>query len=199
MEMFDKVVIACDQTSLDLALAIRGALELFRLHVYLHFCVQKKNVVDFMAGRIPKSEYIVLCAHGVNDTSDKLPARKKMGVGFIVVDKAKGEWDEVDVNLTPDNISQRVKLRGRRVIALGCGNGQAPVARAFLKAGCKSYIGAVDDIDQDSGPLFAITFFYHLLCSDRKPGSKCTEKEAFNRARKIDSQTQLFRYYTKGH
>jgi hypothetical protein len=64
MKMFDSVVIACDQTTLELASAIRGVLEGFRLRVHLYFCVQEQNILDVLAGRIPDSEYVILCATG---------------------------------------------------------------------------------------------------------------------------------------
>jgi hypothetical protein len=67
MRMFEPVVIACDPSTLDLAQGMRAALEAFRLRVYLHFCVQKRNVLDVLAGRVPECRYVVLCCHGMQE------------------------------------------------------------------------------------------------------------------------------------
>ena len=204
MEMFDSVVIAYDQGSMDVGLAVRSALELFRLHVYPHFCVQKKNVVEFLAGNIPHSEYVVLCSHGLGaegtqDTPEEPPDKMKMG--FLVVDQIDGKWQNTEFALTPANIPEYVKLGGRTVIALGCGNGREPLARAFLKSGCRAYAGAIRPVDQDSTALFAIAFFYHLLSHDRDPSLSCSEERAAERAAAIDTEsregTKLFRYYSQ--
>jgi len=204
MKMFDSVVIAYDQWSMDVGLAVRSALELFRLHVYPHFCVQKKNVVEFLAGNVPDSEYVVLCSHGLGtegaqDMPEEPPDKMKMG--FHVVDQIDGEWKKIEFALTPANIPEYVKLGGRTVIALGCGNGREPLARSFLKAGCKAYIGAIEPVDQDSSALFAVAFFYHLLSQDRDSSLSCSEQEAVARAVAIDGEfrkgTKLFRYYSQ--
>ena len=114
MKMFEPVVIACDQTSLDLALPIRAALELYRLRAYLHFCVQKRNVLDFFAGRIPESKYVVLCGHGQ--------------ISFHVVDEVDGRWKEVELRVVPENVPELVRLPGRRIVSTGCGNGTEALA-----------------------------------------------------------------------
>ena len=199
MKKFDPVVIACDNGSWTLGLAIRSALELFCLRAYFHFCVQKRNVFDFLGGDMPESEYVVLCSHGLGSEGDEPPEKMKMG--FNVVDKIEGEWKAVEVALTPRNITELVNLPGRKVLALGCANGREPLAKAFLESGCKAYMGAVEPVDQDSATLFAINFFYHLLSSERDPTLKCTEQEAVERARSIDVDfregTHLFRYYER--
>lgn len=194
MRMFDPVLIACDQGTLDIATAIRSALELFRLRVYLHFCVQKRNVLDVLAGRIPDSEYVVLCCGGGH-----APDGAKMA--FSVVDQVDGEWKEAEVALTPANIPELVSLRGRTVVALGCAVGVEAIAQAFLDSGCRAYVGPVRAVDQDSTALFAIAFFYHLLSPERDPKLTCAEEEAVRRARAVDREsaegTQVFRYYAR--
>ena len=201
MRMFDPVVIACDQWSLDIAAAIRSSLELYRLRAYLHFCVQKQNVLDFLGGRIPDSEDIVLCSHGLGSTDTKYECSGEMKMGFNVVDKVEGKWESVEFALTPANIPELVNLPGRKVISLGCGSGREPLARAFLDSGCQAYIGPISPPDQDSAALFAITFFYHLLSSERDPVLTCTDREAVERAASLDIDfregTNVFRYYTR--
>jgi hypothetical protein len=199
MKMFDSVVIACDQSSLDCAQALRASLELFRLHVTLHFCVQKRNVIDLLAGKMPDSQYIVLCSHGLGSTDMPDESPDEMKMGFHVVDE-ENSFQDLQFALTPANISSFVHLPGRTVVSLGCGSGREPIAQAFLESGCKAYIGPVGPPDQDSATLFAITFFYHLLCAERNTSLRCSDEQAVLYANGVDVDftegTRLFRYYT---
>lgn len=200
--MFDRVTVACDTSSRDVGGAIRASLELFRLHVYFHWCVQKRNVIDLLEGRTPETQYLVLCSHGLGSTDRSDEAAEEMRMGFHVVADERGQWEEIEFALTPESIPTMVHLPGRRVLALGCGNGREPLARAFLDAGCASYMGADEPVDQDSTAMFAIAFFYHLLTAERDPSQSCTEREAFERAVAFDPEsregTHLFRYHSTG-
>lgn len=200
MRMFEPVVLACDQGSLDVALAVRGALELFRLNVYMHFCVQKRNVLDVLAGNVPESNYVVLCSHGLEELrADAQPEEMKMG--FRAVDDSSGTWEEVAIALEPTNIPEMVNLQERTVVSLGCSSGREPLARAFLASGCRAYAGPVGAVDQDACALFAITFFYHLLAEERDPSLSWTERQAAEMAAAVDEHagegTHLFRYYSE--
>lgn len=201
MKMFDSVAIAWDQWSMDVGLAVRGALELFRLHVHPYFCVQKRNVVDFVGGKIPDCEYVVLCSHGLGSADTPVESPDEMRMGFHVVDQVDGEWQKIEFALTPANIGEYVRLEGRTVVALGCGNGREPLAQAFLDAGCRAYAGAIRPVDQDSTAMFGIAFFYHLLSAGRDRRLSCSEREAAERAAGFDSDskegTHLFRYYSR--
>ena len=184
MKMFDRVAIACDQGHLDVALSIRAALELFRLRVDFHFCVQKRNILDFLAGQIPRAEYVVLCAFG----SDSRAPIEEISMGMDAVDLIEGKWTGVRVPLTPENIPTLVNLPGRTVINLGCNSGLEPFANAFLEAGCKAYVGPDGPVDQDAAALFAISFFYHLLSSERDPSLACGDEEAVQRAAALGTE-----------
>ena len=195
MKLFDPVVIACDPTALELGQAIRAALEAFRLRVTLYHCVQKRNVLDVLAGRIPDSEYVVLCAHGWNPTEGdetKVSFRR-------LVDEIDGHRREVEFALTAEGIAELVSLADRTVIAGGCWTGDEALARAFLDAGCTAYIGPEGFVDQDAVVMFTIAFFYHLLSPERDADLRCDAEEAARRAAAIDTQfaegTGLFRYY----
>ena len=198
--MFDSVVVACDQWSLDIATAIRASLELFRLRVHLYFCVQKQNVLDVLAGNIPASEYVVLCTHGIDTEGVDIASPDTYQAGFKVVDRIDGEWRTIWFALTPSVIPDLVKLPGRTVLSTGCASGREPLAREFVSSGCRAYLGPVEDVDQDACALFAIGFFYHLLSIDRDSEIRCTDQEAAERAAQFDrharSGTHLFRYYT---
>jgi hypothetical protein len=197
MKMFDSVVIACEQSTLDIAIAIRSSLELFRLNVYLHFCVQRKNVVSLLGGNIPDAEYVVLCCGG-NHAGDSEPFVPCMR--FDVVDQVNGKWQSCKIFLTPDNTAEYVRLPGRTVICNGCNTGQELLANAFLQTGCKAYIGPVSSVNQDSTALFTIAFFYHLLCNERDPSLRCSDEQAVQRASLVDRElregTGVFHYYS---
>jgi len=199
MKMFDSVVIACDQWSLDIGLAIRASLELFRLHVHFYFCVQKQNVIDLLAGKIPPSDHVVLCTHGIDTEKIDVESPDTHQAGFQVVGQIDGEWKTIWFALTPSNVPHYVSLAGRTVVSGGCSSGREPLARAFLESGCRAYLGPIDDVDQDAGALFIIGFFYHLLSRDRDSEVHCTDREAAERASRFDSLarsgTHLFRYY----
>lgn len=200
MKMFDPVVIGTDRGALDLAHAIRSALELFRLHVHMYWCVQKRNALDFFAGKVPESEYVVLCCHGLGSSDATIAEEMKMGFCDLS-DQVEGKWVGTDFALTPTNIPELVRLGDRTVIAPACGTGREPLARAFLDSGCKAYIAPDGSIDQDSAALFIIAFFYHLLAQERDPSVKWTEREAAELAASFDKHTRegthLFRYYTR--
>jgi len=199
MKMFDGVVVVCDQWSLDIGLAVRASLELFRLRVHFYFCVQKQNVLDALAGDIPRSDYVVLCTHGIDTEKIDVATPDSHQAGFQVVDLIDGEWKSVWFALTPATVPQLVHLPGRTVISGGCASGREPLAHAFLASGCRAYLGPVEDVDQDADALFIIGFFYHLLTRSRDPQVACTDREAAVRAGQFDTHaragTHLFRYY----
>lgn len=192
MRMFEPVVIGCDQGRLDVALAIRSALELFHLRVHLYDCRQKLNVADFLRGNIPESKYVVLCCGG-------WWGDMQMKSTFQVVDQLDGRWVSTEFSLTPADISKYVSLQGRTVISLGCNTGKKELADAFLDAGCSAYIGPDGALDQDSAAMFVVAFFYHLLRSDREPALACTDRQAVELAAALDAYskegTHVFRYH----
>jgi len=70
---------------------------------------------------------------------------------------------------------------------------QSRVARARRSRARKS-------VDQDSTAIFIMAFFYHLLCNERDPPARCSDKQAVRRAASIDRKfnegTPVFRYYS---
>lgn len=197
MKLFDHVVVACDQTTLELANAVRAVLECFRLRVHLYELVQRRNAVDFFAGDIPAAEYVILCLGGHHGEAESGSG----GIGCLVVDNADGGWEPVEFNLTPDKVPDVVHLVGRTVIALGCNAGEEALASAFLQAGCKAYIGAVRSVDEFATLVFVTSFFYFLIGPDAGESGRqgYPASEAVCRAASVDSEfpegTQVFRYY----
>jgi len=76
------------------------------------------------------------------------------------------------------------------VIGNGCTLGDPELANAFLKIGCRAYIGPKDYIDGDATFYFIIRFFYELLSNQR------SEKEAYELAKSTDQETCLYEWYS---
>jgi len=168
-------------------------LEEFRLRVHLVRCVQKRNVFEVMAGRLPEAEYVVFCPGPFMMEGDDLE------VAFSVVDDARGQWENALVSFKPSDISHLVDLHDRTVISLGCRSGREPIAAALLRRGCRAYIGPTGSVDDDVCVLFTLAFFYHLMREVRSPGLSCTPEEAVRLAAGFDATyrdgTASFRYY----
>ena len=191
MDMFDPVVIAYDQTTFDLAMPMRSMLELYRLYVHMYYCCQKRNVLDVLAGKIPDAEYVVLVAGGCHD--DDLECGGCVSFKRVV-EQVDGEWQSADLKLFPEDVSRLVRLDDCTVIAIGCNTGREPLARAFLDAGCKAYLGPTEAIDQNSTTMFVCAIFHYLLA---EPPDQLDVREAVVRARQIDSQTASYRLYSR--
>ena len=190
MKMFDSIVVAYGRTTFDLAMSVRAMLELYRLYVHTYYCCQKGNLLDVLAGRIPDADYVVLVFGGGL-------GRDLARGGCIscprLVEQARGKWRTVDVKLFSKDIRRLVNLKGRTVIAMGCNTGRQSLARAFLDAGCRAYIAPTRPIDQNSTTMFVCAFFHCLLA---EPPDRLCDRDAVERARRIDSQTASYRLYT---
>ena len=195
MKLFDPVCIVCDPTMLDIAHALRDALEFFRLRVHFYFCNQKRNVLDFLAGDIPPSQYVILCCGGVIPPDPPTLRFKSL------VDLIDGRWQEVALDLTPASVPELVKLTDRTVLAYGCCTGDEALAQAFLDSGCRACIAPAGPLDQDAALLFPVSFFYHLLRAEREPGLSYTDEEAAKLAAAADTTsvegTHQFRYFSR--
>lgn len=189
MEMFDSVVVAYGPTTFDLAMPVRSLLELYRLHVHMYYCCQKRNLLDVLGGRIPDADYVVLVFGGGHDED----LRRGGCISCPrLVEEVAGRWEGVDVSFYPEDIRRLVNLQGRTVLAMGCNTGTEELARAFLESGCKAYIAPAGSIDQNSTTLFVGAFFHYLLA---EPPDGLDDHQAVERARKLDSQTDSYRYY----
>ncbi len=197
MKPFDSVVIGSARDTFAEAQAMRAALESFLLNVHLYWFRQKRNVMDFLAGEVADADYVVLCCHGTAEVEGDLDTTHVRV--YDVVEEIEGRWEAVTVKLGPDDIRAQVRLPGRTIITAGCATGVEPIARAFLDAGCRAYIGPTRPADQDAGPLFVSAFFYFLLRPSVDPNVMMTDRRAAELAANIDTLskegTHLFRYY----
>ena len=200
LRMYDSVTLLCGERP-EAATVIRAGLESMRLHVQLHTAVWKSHLLDFFSGKVPCSEYIVICTGGArgSETEREDIPEEAMQLAFPCVDD-ENHFEAIDFVVTPKNLRSVAHLPGKCVIWSGCGSGRRAFAEAFLSSGCRSYIGFTGEADSDAGTLFTLGFFYHLLAHDRDPQFDCTEQEAFERAARIDvwsrRGTHRVRYHT---
>ena len=199
MKIYDSVTIVSDENS-EVAMAIRSVMEQFRLRVQLYVGVWKQHLLDFFEGKVPCAEHIVICTSGDGDTESENIDLDEMKMAFSCV-QVVDDWEGTTFYLTPRNIPKLVSFQEKRVLFCGCGSGRQAFAKAFIGAGCKSYIGATGEVDGDSAMMFVLSFFYHLLSSNRDEGITCSERKAFERAVALDtlspSGTCRFKYFTR--
>ncbi|HEV2811324.1 MAG TPA: hypothetical protein VGV93_13120 [Acidimicrobiales bacterium] len=191
LRLFDQVAIACDRTMVDLAGAMRAALESYRLHVRFFRFVQHRKVLDFFGRGVPDCNWTVLVAHGVCEEG----IRK---IRFEAVDQVDGDWEApmgwVDTNfdLTPANIPDLATGARGGLLSLACGSGTKEFADAFLAAGYQRYIGPTTEsgyYNADAALLFSLAFFYYALAGDRDYAPRIySDEEAAERAAEIDSE-----------
>jgi hypothetical protein len=186
------VGIVGDHTQIEEVRAIRAALESFRLRVDLHRLVQRWQAEDFFARRAKEYDHLVLCCHGTEE-------RIKLEVIEPKKDNPElGDW--VEYLLKPATIpDQLLGFRGT-LVSVACNSGGEKFGAAFLKAGCRAYLGPTEYVDQSSSTLFVIAFFCFLQYEWHLPSpEKYTIAEAAEAARLTDRRakfgTKLFKLY----
>jgi hypothetical protein len=159
-------------------------LDLLLLQVHMHQIRWRAHCEALFRGDIPSAGYVVLCCHGLEKQLSDMPEEIRMG--FHIQEERNGAWSPGEFGLTPNSIPDLVRLPGRTALALGCGCGREPLARAFLSTGVRAYIGSPVPVDQDATAMFATAFFYHLLSPERDSAVTCSEREAVERAARLD-------------
>lgn len=195
----NKVVIAYDKNleNFQMAIALRGMLEFYGLSVSLVWLNEKQNAIDFFAGYISKADYTILCAHGIG---------KENRIWLTVIEKMTGAdycYEEVEFNLTPDNVGEYVKNSGGTFITTACESGREVFAKAFLSTGYHAFIAPEVAVDVTSSAMFICGFFCNMLAHERDiHKATYTEREAVERAAAIQpfpDGTAAFRYFGSNH
>ena len=197
MNIYDRVVIAYDKNleNFQMAIAIRGMLEFYGLHVSLIWLNEKQNAIDFLAGHGPKADYTLLCAHGIGHENR---------IWLTLIEKMAGTdscYEEVEFNLMPETIGEYVKNPSGTFITTACESGREAFAKAFLAAGYRAFIAPEVAVDVTSAALFICGFFCNMLAHERDIHKETyTEREAVERAAAIQpfpDGTAAFRYFSK--
>jgi hypothetical protein len=155
--------------------ALRSVLECYGITVRLHPIATAAQLVELLDGSTLLSQHIVLMCHGCEN-------------GICLPELAA----EIEATqpyrkfLTPENLQAVLHLPDKVVLNTGCTTGRAEFAKAFLGAGCRSYIGPAGYPDGDAALFYALHFFYELHSCGRSAG------EAHHRARSHNDETGLF-------
>jgi hypothetical protein len=155
--------------------ALRSVLECYGITVRLHPIATAAQLVALLDGSTSLSQHIVVMCHGC-ESGIALPE-------LAPEVEAAQPYQKV---LTPENLQQFLRLSDKVVLNTGCTTGDAPFAKAFLGAGCRSYIGPAGYPDGDAALFYALHFFYELYSRGR------ILSEAHNLACSHNDETGLF-------
>ncbi|RMG27265.1 MAG: delta-aminolevulinic acid dehydratase [Bacteroidetes bacterium] len=163
--------------------ALRHTLEYMGINCVLAFIGRPLDIQHILAGKHPLfalADHLLLCVHGEN--------------GHIVLPElapSRYKQDEIRGMLSPPALRQFAYLPRKWIINTGCGLGTAEWAQAFLQAGARLYIGASEEVEGNSSLMFVCRFYYELI------QNRCSPEEAFERGSQMDTETRLFRYFTR--
>jgi hypothetical protein len=187
MKLGDRVAIVCDHTMVEEANAVRGVLEANRLRADLYRLVQRWQAEEFFAKRAKDYDYVVICCHG------SLEPVLRIKFEVIVPKKENPEFgDMVEFDLTAENVPDRLTGFRGVVVSMACESGGEALGAAFLKAGCRAYLGPTEYSDESSSLMFVHAFFYFLQYEWRLPApEKWTIADAAEAARKLDPRAKF--------
>lgn len=160
-------------------IAIRSTLEYFGFRVIYYPIGRPNDFIAILSGNTlyPDISDVIICAHG-----------KAGGIIMPILDSTIYDKEERSGDFTPEIIAQFGKLPDKIIITTGCTLGVEPMAAAFLKTGCKNFIGATNYIDGNAALIFVQTFYYKMASGE-------TVENAYKFASKIDKETSLFKLY----
>ncbi len=202
MKAFDKVAIVCDTSLLSLASTLRAFLEQMCLQVHLHHLVEHQQAIAFFADEACRYKYLVLCCHATGIEESEMMIQIDVSKKQDDNPECNDGWEGVTVELSPSNIPQLLRNFQGHLLSIGCGSGREQFGRAFLAAGCQTYIAPEElCFSRESALLFVIGFFYHLCAEDRQfDGAKLEVAEAATLAQILDPRfamgTRSFRIYS---
>lgn len=161
--------------------AIRSVLEYFGIRVNIHWIGRPNDFLKILSGEEldNKLDYLILNFHG-DEGKFCMP---ELSVETYTDTEPKGKF------FGPNEIEKYTNLKGVKIISSGCTLGTEKLANAFLTSGCHSYLAPDDYIDGNANSMFIITFMYEMINNHRN------EKEAFEIARLIDSDTSMYKWY----
>jgi hypothetical protein len=185
MKLGDRVGIVADHTHGEEAMALRAILETFRLQVDLYRLVQRWQAEEFFAKRAKGYDHLILACHGT-DTDKGAGPRIKLEV--IEPRKDNPELgDIVEFPLTPANVPDKLTAFKGVFVSMACFSGSEALGTAFLKAGCRAYLGPGDYSDGSSGMMYVLAIFHFLSYEWRLPDPHTyTIAQAAEAARKLD-------------
>lgn len=168
MKFLDHVAIGARSEAVT-PLVLQSVLQQLGVRAHLYRFYQTEHVRDFFARKGVPDEvrFTILCAHAGGQDDD--PA-----IHYDLSEQRDGDvtspygWEGYDLKISKDTVPDLVTNAQGTLIAMGCGAGREPLAKAFLEAGYEGYVGATEEyIDGDSAFVFTINLFYHLMAEER--------------------------------
>ncbi len=162
------------------SLAVRSTLEYLGFNVNLHFIAKSSDLVNLLNGSKHLSPNILIMCHGTDH-------------GIILPELTNEIAKDQPYNqiLTPDNLSDFLKLNQSIVVNTGCSTGTQAFAQTFLNNGAQVYIAPNDYPEGSSSLLFVINFYYFLSIKNKSP------QESTKLASLIDTDIAMFQYFDK--
>lgn len=170
-------LIICGDTGMEWQ-ALRAVLESFGLKVIIYPIGRPNDFIDILNGAALYAgiNHLIICAHGENGAF-LLPELSQE-----IFEKGEPRVTQFDASL----IERYGKLKGQLVLTTGCTLGDGMLAEAFIKIGCRRFIGPEGYIEGNAAIFFVVRFYYEMIANGRQ------EEEAFQIAKSTDSETDLF-------
>lgn len=162
------------------ALALRGMLECWGVRVGLHHVATSAQLVALLDGSTPLAPYVVLMCHGVED-----------GLALPALAPAIAAAQPYNDAVSAQDFAAFLRLPPSVIVNTGCSLGTPAFAEAFLGAGCRAYIGAVDDPDGGDALFYVTHLCYELF------GRGTQLPVAHERAAAHTADTRMFRLYPR--
>lgn len=163
--------------------AIRATLEYFGARVFTYWVGRPNDLIDILSSKdlYPNTDTLILCFHGDEGQ-------------FIMPELEESIYEpgEPKGNFGPEEIRRFAKLAGKTVIGTGCSVGKLETAQAFLDSGCEVYIGPNDYPDGNDALMFVLRLFFDLIQNKR------SVKEAFQNAKSLDAEMDMYQLYENG-
>jgi len=169
----------CEGSALE-AQAIRAALEWFNIRVVTHWIGRGNDLAAVLSGRdlLPDADHLLISCHGLGGEI----VMPEPASGVCLPDEPAGNWG-------PETVRKYASLPSILVIGNGCGLGTPRMAKAFIEAGARAYIGPDGEPEASSSLFYVVYYYYELITTG------CSERQAARHAATRDSQTAMYRWF----
>lgn len=141
----------------------------YRQTAGLLWCIRRKAIFNY--------DYLIIGCHGD-------------GGKIIVPILGENVYypNECRNNIGYEELQGSVKIKDKTVICTGCTTGAGDLCKAFNRNN-NIFVAPADYIEGNSSLLFIVSLFYHL-------SNGSSFKDSFAGANSIDSETQLYNFYS---
>ncbi|WP_342428040.1 delta-aminolevulinic acid dehydratase [Paenibacillus sp. FSL L8-0158] len=163
--------------------AVRATLEYFGARVFMYWVGRPNDFISVLSGDdlYVNTDLVILNFHG-NEGKFVMP---ELGDDIYEEGEPGGDFG-------PHEISSFANLEGKVVFGNGCSLGDPALAKAFLNAGCRIYIGPDDYPNGNDALMFILRSFYEII----EHGKDI--KEAYEIASTLSVEMSMYKYYEHG-